>query len=150
MKLLREEKDQILRRFETREETDREPLSEAAGEVASYDNHPADLATETAEREREQGVDEVFREHLEDIDLALASMADGTYGICETCREPIPYERLEIIPSTRYCVKHARAAEAKEAKARPPEDEEELRYNDDSGAWAAVEAYGNSSSMSGR
>ena len=33
-----------------------------------------------------------------------AKMAGGTYGACESCRSPIPIERLEAIPHARYCV----------------------------------------------
>jgi RNA polymerase-binding transcription factor len=35
---------------------------------------------------------------------ALRRMNDGTYGICQLCGGGIPIERLEILPSTRYCV----------------------------------------------
>jgi DnaK suppressor protein len=44
------------------------------------------------------------REAIEDIDLALAKLAGGTYGDCEACRLPIPVERLEAIPHARTCV----------------------------------------------
>jgi DnaK suppressor protein len=44
------------------------------------------------------------RDALEDIDVALAKMAGGTYGACESCRAPIPIERLEAIPHSRRCV----------------------------------------------
>lgn len=38
---------------------------------------------------------------------ALDRMAHGTYGICESCDQPIAKERLEAIPFARYCVKCA-------------------------------------------
>lgn len=41
---------------------------------------------------------------LGDIDAALHRLDHGTYGICERCAAPIPYERLEILPMTRWCV----------------------------------------------
>ena len=44
------------------------------------------------------------REAIEDIDAALAKMAGGTYGVCESCDSPIPVERLEAIPHARTCV----------------------------------------------
>ena len=44
------------------------------------------------------------RDAIEDIDAALSKMAGGTYGACESCRSPIPIERLEAIPHARYCV----------------------------------------------
>ena len=35
---------------------------------------------------------------------ALNRLAQGTYGICAVCREPIPYGRLLAMPETSYCV----------------------------------------------
>ncbi len=34
-------------------------------------------------------------------------MEDGTYGICEVCGKPIPFERLEAIPTTTFCKEHS-------------------------------------------
>jgi RNA polymerase-binding transcription factor DksA len=35
---------------------------------------------------------------------ALSKLDDDTYGICERCREPLPFERLEALPHARFCV----------------------------------------------
>ena len=35
---------------------------------------------------------------------ALAKLASGTYGNCETCHRPIPAARLEAVPYARRCV----------------------------------------------
>ncbi len=35
---------------------------------------------------------------------ALRRMEDGTYGACAHCREPIPYERLAVMPETPVCI----------------------------------------------
>ncbi len=43
---------------------------------------------------------------LRDVDLALEKISAGTYGLCETCREPIESERLASDPLTRYCIDH--------------------------------------------
>jgi DnaK suppressor protein len=40
---------------------------------------------------------------LSEIDAALQRLVDGSYGICERCAEPIPWERLEALPMTRLC-----------------------------------------------
>lgn len=143
--MLLEEKKEILRHLEAAEAAERESLGDASDEISSYDNHPADLATETADRERDLAIDEAFRERLNAVDRALARMKDGEYGKCETCGEPIPYKRLEAIPWTPFCVEHSRSP-AGLAKDRQPS----LRFNDDADAWRAVEAYGDSDSMSGR
>jgi RNA polymerase-binding transcription factor len=41
---------------------------------------------------------------LEEIDAALVRLDHGSYGICERCGRPIPAERLDILPHTRFCV----------------------------------------------
>lgn len=35
---------------------------------------------------------------------ALRRIEHGTYGYCATCGNPIPYERLSVMPETAYCV----------------------------------------------
>ena len=44
------------------------------------------------------------REAVEDIQHALRRLADGTYGSCESCGAPLPFERLEAVPAARTCV----------------------------------------------
>ncbi|MER7377994.1 TraR/DksA family transcriptional regulator [Streptomyces lanatus] len=41
---------------------------------------------------------------LKEIDEAFARVDDGSYGSCLSCAKPVPAERLEILPYTRYCV----------------------------------------------
>ena len=40
---------------------------------------------------------------LSEIDAALQRLVEGSYGICERCAEPIPWERLEVLPMTSHC-----------------------------------------------
>lgn len=40
---------------------------------------------------------------LVEISAALCRLDDGTYGICERCSEPVPAERLEVLPTSRLC-----------------------------------------------
>ena len=49
--------------------------------------------------EREATLDEVRR--------ARRRIADGTYGTCEVCGEPIPEARLEARPWANRCVEHS-------------------------------------------
>ena len=44
-------------------------------------------------------------ESLEEVDAALQRIEAGTYGSCELCQEPIPVERLEIVPTAARCVR---------------------------------------------
>ncbi len=49
-----------------------------------------------------QGINHLLR----DVDEALAKISAGTYGLCETCHEPIESERLAVDPLIRYCIDH--------------------------------------------
>ena len=42
-------------------------------------------------------------EELAAVRDALRKILEGTYGICERCGKPIEEERLEAIPTCRYC-----------------------------------------------
>jgi RNA polymerase-binding transcription factor DksA len=75
-----------------------------SGELSKIDQHPAELGTETFERELELTTLTIVEGELRDIDDALRRLADGTYGICEECGKPIDEARLEAVPWARYCV----------------------------------------------
>ncbi|CAN5171031.1 hypothetical protein BH18CHL2_BH18CHL2_01650 [soil metagenome] len=80
---------------------------ESGGELTLADQHPADAATETAQRELDLTQQRRLESKLARIDAALGRVAKGVYGTCEACGRPIPDERLEIVPDTPYCVQDA-------------------------------------------
>lgn len=41
---------------------------------------------------------------LKEIEAAFDRLEKGGYGDCQRCAEPIPIERLEILPYVRACV----------------------------------------------
>ena len=41
---------------------------------------------------------------LKKIDEAIARIDDGSYGVCETCGNPIGIKRLEARPVTTLCI----------------------------------------------
>ncbi|AXI79315.1 TraR/DksA family transcriptional regulator [Peterkaempfera bronchialis] len=45
-----------------------------------------------------------IRNVLEEITAAQHRLDEGVYGVCQTCSQPIPVERLEILPYARCCV----------------------------------------------
>lgn len=79
-------------------------LSEDAGEETAYDNHLADTATETYDRELDYTLEENSEHVLADIDAALKRITEGTYGICTNCGEPIALDRLEALPWATLCI----------------------------------------------
>jgi RNA polymerase-binding transcription factor DksA len=46
------------------------------------------------------------RRDLDDVDAALRHLAEGTYGRCEACGEPIGEARMQALPAARYCQRH--------------------------------------------
>ncbi|OUM95914.1 MAG: molecular chaperone DnaK [Thermobacillus sp. ZCTH02-B1] len=128
------------------------------GELSVLDNHPADIASETFERGKDLALLEGDELKLRRIREALQAMDEGVYGVCRTCGEPIPRERLEAVPETLYCVRHA--PQRNEPERRPVEEEVLMppfgRTSldghgswsgfDGEDAWQIVESYGTSDS----
>ena len=85
---------------------------DSTGETSTVDQHPADLASDTLEREVDLSVREAAEDSLRQVEAALERLEAGTYGICERCNEPIPDERLEARPEAQYCVEHQPATAA--------------------------------------
>lgn len=161
---LLEEKESIQNHFDiNRESSEDEPdsLRESIGELSAVDNHPADLGTETFERARDLAVDEHQSNELDQINHALDQIEAGSYGKCEICGKPIPFERLEALPYTTLCVEDAaKVQEGDLNDARPVEEQvmtppprgagEISQRNagkfDNANAWETVEDFGNSDS----
>jgi len=74
------------------------------GELSTADQHPAEQATETLEREIDQGVLQRVDAELMEVAAALTRLDEGSYGVCEICGKQIAEGRLEAMPATRYCV----------------------------------------------
>ena len=75
-------------------------------ELSDYDQHPADTASETFEREKEVSILERLEEELAEIQAALERIDAGTYGVDEVTGEPIADERLEAVPTARTNVEN--------------------------------------------
>jgi RNA polymerase-binding transcription factor DksA len=85
--------------------------NDSVGELSSYDQHQADMGTETFEREKDLSILEQVEAELADVEHALRRLDEGTYGTCEVCGKEIPDERLEAMPATRLCLEHQAEAE---------------------------------------
>jgi RNA polymerase-binding transcription factor DksA len=77
------------------------------GELSSVDQHIADMATETEDREIDMARKRLVEDRITLIDEALERMRRGTYGRCIVDDAEIPAERLEALPWTPYCLAHA-------------------------------------------
>jgi DnaK suppressor protein len=73
-------------------------------EDQSSDNHMAETATATLDREIDYTLEENSEHVLEAIEAALKRIEDGTYGACVNCGKPIAEERLAAIPWATHCI----------------------------------------------
>jgi len=76
-------------------------LSDAVGDAG---DDQADVGAKTYEREHELALAHNSRELLAQNERALARIEAGTYGICESCGEPIGKARLQAFPRATLCV----------------------------------------------
>ena len=70
-------------------------------ELADYDQHPADSASDTEEREKDLGILDQLERELVELQAALERIDNGTYGVDENTGEPIDPARLEALPTAR-------------------------------------------------
>ncbi|MGE5673029.1 MAG: TraR/DksA C4-type zinc finger protein [Mycobacterium leprae] len=157
---LLDEKQSYERQIEAINETGLGKLSEGdqLQEDSTVDNHPADLGTETFEREKDLGLRTNASRRVREIDIALERMARGEYGICEECGGPIAEERLEAFPSATCCIHCQQGREALPDRFHRPIEEQVLyppfgrSFREGSGdpgydgedAWQEVASYGTS------
>jgi RNA polymerase-binding protein DksA len=77
-------------------------LMRDAGESAGSDQ--ADVGSATFERDQEMTIVNNARDMLMQSEHALERIADGTYGVCEMCGNPIGKNRLMVFPRATMCM----------------------------------------------
>jgi DnaK suppressor protein len=83
-----------------------------ANERAAIDS-PADAGSDAFAQEFSLELLARDEATLGEVEDALAKIAQGTYGMCEECSEPITKARLEAMPHARNCVSCQRELEAR-------------------------------------
>lgn len=71
-------------------------------------------ASESFELEKRLALEQQLRDHLAEVEHALRKLDEGTYGLCDSCGQPIAPDRLEALPQASLCVD----CKAKNAKGR--------------------------------
>jgi DnaK suppressor protein len=69
-----------------------------------FDEESGEGDTLAVERERDLALSAQASAAVEEIDIALAKIKDGTYAVCEQCHNTIPKERLRALPYAALCV----------------------------------------------
>jgi DnaK suppressor protein len=72
-------------------------------------------ADEASELEKRLALEERLRESLTWVEHTLEKYEAGTYGLCDSCGQPIEEGRLEAMPQASLCV-NCKAKQAKETK----------------------------------
>jgi DnaK suppressor protein len=106
-RVLLDEEHQRLTRWRDELEAEHADMdAPGAGELSTIDQHFADAASDTAERDRIMSMLATVTEALAEVDAAKRRLATGHFGRCASCDETIPDERLEAVPATRFCHHH--------------------------------------------
>lgn len=123
-RILLDEKAKVERAFrDIAEGSLRNAQKDFLGEDSLYDQHPADIGTETFARERDLGLKDALETDKAKIERALRRIEEGTYGICERCGREIPEERLRAVPTTGLCIRCQEEAHVIPRSRRPIEEE---------------------------
>jgi DnaK suppressor protein len=84
--------------------------SDISGEV-SFDEDSADAGSFTFEREKDLSIAQNVRDLVEKMAKALDKIEAGTYGICESCGQPIEAARVKALPHVLLCLSCKKAEE---------------------------------------
>jgi len=98
--------------------TERERIERALGLVDRQDDSepsdasdPGNLGSDLSQAEFDEGFERDLRDQLAAVERAEKRLAAGTYGLSIDSGQPIPDERLEVIPTAERTVEEERARE---------------------------------------
>jgi RNA polymerase-binding transcription factor DksA len=108
LELLEAERQQTLRRL-TSLTGDFNEVVAASYDANADDEHDPEGATIAFERSQVAALVQQIQAHLAEVEAAIERVADGSYGICERCGQPIATARLEARLTARTCIACASA-----------------------------------------
>jgi YteA family regulatory protein len=97
-----------------RKNEEAEMSENSPNELSNYDNHPADLGSELYTVEMNLALKVHEQSKLNEVNIALKKLENGSYGKCENCKKDIDFERLDAMPYARFCMDCKMAKEATE------------------------------------
>ena len=74
-------------------------------------------ATESLELEKRLALEKRIREQSAEVEHALHKFQEETYGLCDSCGQPIDPARLEALPQASLCLS-CKAHQTKNAKGK--------------------------------
>jgi RNA polymerase-binding transcription factor DksA len=75
-------------------------------ELSHVGQHPAEYASDVADRQTAMALASTVDSDLRRVDAALGRVEEHAYGRCEVCGTAIEDERLEVTPTARTCIEH--------------------------------------------
>lgn len=106
---MRDVSKKIREQLEARLQNLNQRIDEIEGDLRTAPS--ADFEEQATETEGDQvleGVEDSARIEAQQIHSALQRIAEGSYGECMTCGEPIGEQRLEALPYALQCINCAR------------------------------------------
>jgi DnaK suppressor protein len=105
---------EVRRRLEKRRDQIRGRVAALArppelGESQGFGKRIGDGTIEAISRLTEIGVGSSLESSLARTERALAKLDEGSYGLCDTCGDPIPVARLRAMPDSVSCLSCAAA-----------------------------------------
>ncbi len=85
---------------------------EMTGELSTVDQHPADVADFTYQRELQATTEQILGREAQQVHDAIQRREEGRYGVCANCGRRISAERLRARPQATLCIDCQRSLEA--------------------------------------
>lgn len=106
---MRSDIDELLAERETELQAELAKLTKPTAQVGgiSFGKRVGDGTAMAVDRLTAVSAQEQLLAVLDQVRHARQRIADGTYGLCEVCGEPIPEGRLEARPWAVRCVQHS-------------------------------------------
>jgi DnaK suppressor protein len=106
---MHEDADRLLAEREQRLEDELAELTKPPGELGtiSFGKRVGEGTSMAVDRLAAVSAQEHLLTMLDEVRRARRRIADGSYGTCEVCGEPIPEGRLEARPWSTRCVAHS-------------------------------------------
>jgi RNA polymerase-binding transcription factor DksA len=104
---LLEERGEFLDQLEQFDEAFEQTLQASDGDLSAYSHHMADQGTDAMEREQAFMLASDDGRELYEVDEALRKLyrTPERYGLCEQCGAGISFERLDVLPHARLCIR---------------------------------------------
>ena len=105
-KRLMEERARVMKELGYYDESFNATLQSSDGDLSSYSFHMADQGTDAMEREKSFLFASKEGRYLYRVEEALRRLyaEPDEFGLCHSCKKPIPFARLEALPHARYCL----------------------------------------------